>query len=73
MIRRAEPIIKVAPVDARLDSMTIGELRALLSLIPGASVPAIARATETALRNAARSYLRMGKLTAAQVLTGVKA
>jgi hypothetical protein len=65
---RQTRIIKVSPTDAKLDGMTRIDLIALLGVIPGASIPALHRADAGALRSAARTYLRIGRLAEAQVL-----
>ena len=71
MTRRIQ-ILKVSPADAQLDKLTLEELRALLSSIPGVSVPALHRADVSALRSAARTYIRIGRLTEAAVLATKK-
>ena len=65
---RQTHILKVSPTDEKLDGMTRADLLALLGAIPGASIPALHRADAGALRSAARTYLRIGRLTEAQVL-----
>jgi len=68
MSKKTQRVIKLSLVDVKLDKLTREELRALLGAIPGASIPALHRADAGALRSAARTYLRMGRLTEAQVL-----
>ena len=75
-MKRTNRVVKVSPTDAKLDGMTRADLLALLGAIPGASIPALHRADAGALRSAARTYLRIGRLAEAQVLqfkTEVKA
>ena len=58
----------VPAVEAALLALSLPELRALLAGVPGSSTPALARASEEALRSAARTYLRTGRLQAAQII-----
>ena len=75
-MKSANRVIKLSPVDVKLDRLARVDLIALLGDIPGASIPALHRADAGALRSAARTYIRIGRLTEAQVLqfkTEVKA
>ena len=68
-MRPRNPLLRaVTPADDVLDAMPRAELIALLNTVPTSSPGAMARATDDALRDAARTYLRIGRLTAAQVL-----
>jgi hypothetical protein len=59
--------------EAALANMTRAQLQAILRLDPKTAVPGIHRADDDALRAAVRTYLRMGRLTEAQVIEGGKA
>lgn len=62
------PLPSTPATDLAIDTMTREQLFALVGQVEGHSVPAMARATDSALRGAARTYLRIGRLTAEQVL-----
>jgi len=68
MSKKTQRVIKLSPTDAKLDGMARVDLLALLGAIPGTSIPALHRADAGALRSAARTYLRIGRLAEAQVL-----
>lgn len=54
--------------DIALDAMTRDELWDALQHVTGISIPALSRASDSAMRSAARSYLRMQKLDPAVIL-----
>ena len=58
-----------SPADAKIDLMTHAELRALLATVPGATVTVLTRMDIVSLTRAARTYIRIGRMTEAQVLT----
>jgi len=57
-----------SPADVKIDLMTHAELRALLATVPGAAVAGLTRMDIVSLTRAARTYIRIGRLTEAQVL-----
>lgn len=67
-MKKPAVIIKVTPAHARLDRLLPDQLRRLMKTIPTANHAALDRASIEALRDAAHSYLRMGKLTEESVI-----
>lgn len=65
---RARKIVTVSPTDAKLNGMARADLVALLRPLTTATAEVIARLDEAALRSAARTYIRTGRLTAQTVL-----
>ena len=63
-------IYEVPPsaADVKLDHMTAEALRALLRTVPGAAVAGLTHMDVDRLQRAARTYIRIGRLTEAQVL-----
>ena len=57
-----------SPADVKLDHMTAEALRALLRTVPGAAVAGLTHMDVVRLRRAAQTYIRIGRLTEAQVL-----
>jgi len=57
-----------SPADVKLDLMTRAELCALLATVPGATVTVLTRMDIVSLTRAARTYIRIGRMTEAQVL-----
>ena len=53
--------------EAALDSMTREQLYAVIRQARSAVLPGMFRATDNALRSAIRTYVRIGRLTEAQV------
>lgn len=66
------PIHEVAtPADAALDAMTREQLHKVVDLVAitgGNPVPAVARASDDALRSAIRTNVRIGRLTEQQII-----
>ena len=58
----------LTPAEKRLNTMSLDDLRGLLRNVEGVSITSLYRVDEKALRGAARTYMRFGKLTEAAVL-----
>lgn len=65
---RARKIIAVSSLDAKLNAMKREDLLVLMRPLTTATAEGIARVPDDGLRNAARSYIRTGRLSAQAVL-----